>query len=177
MHAVQSLWWNCAASRRAQLYGIENCVLGDLVLNPQNGQVEIVTEESISSFSVFNVVIPIIGHSTSLYPQNELGDFLKELPRDQGEIFQKDKWKHLWDLPGGFRHFLQKPKDLEISFYNYSEADQILPEANSSGELKAVQLRFTLPTSAYATMLLREIFPKDSSTSGDYHKNIETANN
>ena len=177
LHAVQSLWWNCAASRRAQLYGIESCVLGDLVLNPQNGQVEIVTEESISSFSVFNVVIPIIGHSTSLYPQNELGEFLKELPRDQGEIFQKDKWKHLWDLPGGFRHFLQKPKDLEISFYNYSEADQILPEANSSGELKAVQFRFTLPTSAYATMLLREIFPKDSSTSGDYHKNIETANN
>ena len=176
LHAVQSLWWNSAASRRAQLYGIEKCVVGDLVSNPISGQVEIVTEETISNFSVFNVVIPIIGHSTSLYPQNEFGEFLKALPQDQTEIFQKDKWKHLWDLPGGFRHFLQKPKDLSIDLYNYSEADELLPPISGSyGELKAIQLSFTLPTSAYATMLLREIFPKDSSTSGDYHKTIETS--
>lgn len=178
VHAVQSLWWNSAASRRTQLYGIEHCVVGDLVMNPQTGQVEIVTEDSIASFSVFHVVIPIIGHSSSLYPQNEFGDFLKQLPKEQGEIFQTDKWKHLWDLPGGFRHFLQKPKNLEIKVFDYSEADQVLPPSSSDvggGDLKAVQLSFTLPTSAYATMLLREVFPKDSSTSGDYHKNIETA--
>ena len=83
----------------------------------------------------------------------------------------------MWDLPGGFRNFLQKPKDLEIKILNYTEADElIIPSSNIGGQglLKAVQLRFTLPTSAYATMLLREIFPKDSSTSGDYHKSIET---
>ena len=41
------------ASRRAQLYGIENCVVGDLVSNPISGQVEIVTEETISNFFSF----------------------------------------------------------------------------------------------------------------------------
>ena len=152
-------------------------------MNPGNGQVEIVNEETVSSYSVFNVVIPIIGHSTSIYPQNDFGEYLKTLPKDHEGIFQKDKWKHLWDLPGGFRHFLQKPKDLQINFYNYSEADELLPPPTKEGsgavdaELKAVQLSFTLPTSAYATMLLREIFPKDSSTSGDYHKTIEASNN
>lgn len=175
VHAVQSLWWNAAASRRSQLFGNEKCVVGDLVMNAATGQVEIVTEETLNSFSVFDVVLPIIGHSTELYPQNELGDFIRGLPSEYSEIFQKDKWKHLWDLPGGYRHFLQKPKNLELKFYNYSDADEVLPSTESQGHLKAVQLRFTLPTSAYATMLLREIFPKDSSTSGDYHKNIETA--
>ena len=181
VHAVQSLWWNATASRRAQLYGNENCVLGDLVLNEKTGQVEILTEENLNSFSIFNVVLPIIGHSTTLFPQNELGEFIRKLPSDNLEIFQKeDKWKHLWDLPGGFRHFLQKPKDFDLKFYNYSDPDEVLPLPPSSTDseganLKAVQLKFTLPTSAYATMLLREMFPKDSSTSGDYHKTIETA--
>lgn len=181
LHAVQSLWWNSSASQRCKLYGIDKCVLGDLVMNSKTGQVEIVTEETINSFSVFDVVIPIIGHSTSIYPQNEFGEFLKEISKDQSEIFQKDKWKHLWDLPGGFRNFLQKPKNFKINFFNYSDSDEILPpssrnESDSSNYcLKGVQLGFTLPTSAYATMLLREIFPLDSSTSGDYHKNIETS--
>ena len=177
VHAVQSLWWNAGASRRAQLFGVEKCVVGDLVMNEATGQIETVTEESLHNFTIFNVVIPIIGHSTSLWPQNELGDYLKTFSVEHSEILQKDKWKHLWDLPGGFRNFLQKPKDLEIKILNYTEADElIIPSSNIGGQglLKAVQLRFTLPTSAYATMLLREIFPKDSSTSGDYHKSIET---
>lgn len=188
VHAVQSLWWNAAASRRKQIYGNENCVVGDLVMNESTGQVEIVTEETLNSFTIFNVVLPIIGYSTTLYPLNELGEFIRSLPAEYPEICQKDKWKHLWDLPGGFRHFLQKPKNFELKFFNYSDADEILPppittaatepssaSASSSDNLKAVQLRFTLPTSAYATMLLREIFPKETSTSGDYHKNIETS--
>ena len=68
-----------------------------------------------------------------------------------------------------------------MKFFSYSEADEVLTNESISisaegkgGPLKAVQLRFTLPTSAYATMLLREILPIESSTSGDYQKNIET---
>lgn len=177
LHAVQSLWWNAAASRRNQLYGNESCVIGDLVMNETTGQIEIVTEETLNYFTIFNVVLPIVGHSTSLYPQNDLGHFVRSLPAEYPEISQKDKWKHLWDLPGGFRHFLHKPKNFELKFFNYSEADEILPPAGgtSDANLKAIQLCFTLPTSAYATMLLRELFPKETSTSGDYHKNIETS--
>ena len=177
VHAVQSLWWNAAASRRVQLFGTKKCVLGDLVMNNESGKIEILTQETLDSFSIFDVVLPIIGHSTFIYPKNDLEIFLKSLPTDQSEIFQKDKYKNLWDLPGGFRNFLQKPKEFDLKFFNYSEteADEtLLPSSfESDGPLKAVQLRFTLPTSAYATMLLREIFPKGSSTSGDYHKSIE----
>lgn len=178
VHAVQSLWWNAAASKRAQLYGNDVCVVGDLVFNETSKELEIVTEESLSNFTIFNVVLPIIGHATSLFPANELGEYMRGLVSGHAEIFQKDKWKHLWDLPGGHRHFLQKPKDLELEFYSYSQADELLPPAepvNYAGTLKAVQLKFTLPTSAYATMLLRELFAKDASTSGDFHKTIETS--
>lgn len=176
LHAVQSLWWNAAASKRSQLFGNESCVIGDLVLNESTGQVEIVSQESLNSFTIFNVVLPIIGHSTSLFPKNELGDYLKSLIANHSEIFEKDKWKHLWDLPGGHRHLLQKPKNFEFKIYSYNEADEELPPATNAliGPLKAVEFKFTLPTSAYATMLLRELFPKDSSTSGDFHKNIQT---
>lgn len=177
VHAVQSLWWNAAASRRFQLFGIDSCVIGDLVLNDSSGQVELVTQENINKFTIFNVVIPIIGHSTSLYPANELGNYLQSLPESQEIVLEKDKYKQLWDLPGGYRHFLQKPKDFTLDYFFYSDPDELLPslslESMLTGPLKSVQLRFILPTSAYATMLLREIFPKNSSTSGDYHKSIE----
>ena len=184
VHAVQSLWWNAAASKRSQLFGTDKCVPGDLVLNDSTGQVEVISIDDISSsnFTIFNVVIPIIGHSTKLFPQNELGNYLKSLP-ESGEIFEKEKYKQLWDLPGGFRHFIQKPKEFSMKFFSYSEADEVLSNESISisisaegkgGPLKAVQLRFTLPTSAYATMLLREILPIESSTSGDYQKSIET---
>lgn len=177
VHAVQSLWWNAGASKRVQLYGNDSCVIGDLVLNNSTGQVEVITQENISNFTVFDVVIPITGHSTFLYPQNELGTFLRALPESQDVTLEKDKYKQLWDLPGGFRHFIQKPKDFSIKFFSYTDADEVLPPESvvAEGGLKAVQLQFTLPTSAYATMLLREIFPKESSTSGDYHKTIETS--
>lgn len=180
VHAVQSLWWNAGASLRAQLFGVENCVVGDLVMNESSNQIEIVTEENLNNYTIFDVILPIIGYATAHWPKNKLGEYLKIFPTEHSEILQKDKWKHLWDLPGGFRNFLQKPKDLEIKFFNYTEADELLPPSESLNlnlktALKAVMLRFTLPTSAYATMLLREIFPKDSSTSGDYHKSIETS--
>lgn len=179
LHAVQSLWWNAAASKRAQLYGVDSCVVGDLVLDPVTGNVVLVCDENASQFSVSHVVIPIIGHASSLqWPQNDLGPFIKQFTTDTPEILERDsKWKHLWDLPGGYRHFIQKPKSgFEMQLFGYDESSVDEPlSVGQTGSLKAIQLRFTLPTSAYATMLLREIFPKESSTSGDYHKSIETS--
>lgn len=178
VHAVQSLWWNATASERVRRYGLTECVPGDLVI--VGDQVVVITEENRGSFSIFNVVIPIVGYST-IFPSNQIGDFLRDITADCPQIFDKSVGKNqLWDLPGGYRPLLQKPTDLTSSIYKYSEADEVLPpvlienRTESEESLQAVQLSFTLPTSAYATMLLREIFPKNSSTSGDYHKILET---
>ena len=46
---------------------------------------------------------------------------------------------------------------------------RVIPSGNESGNFKALKLEFGLPTSSYATMVIREITKMDTST----HSNIE----
>jgi tRNA pseudouridine13 synthase len=167
VHAVQSRWWNAAASERIRRFGFQSVVVGDLVRKGSDSPLQVATEENISDFSIFDVVLPLIGRD-SLKPHNEIGSFFDSL---LAEIDLKllHSEKTLFDLPGSYRQLLQRPINLQCRELFHADADELIEEA-SSGPLRALQLKFTLPTSAYATMLLREFFPRDYSTSSDFQK-------
>ncbi len=167
VHAVQSRWWNAAASERIRRFGFESVVVGDLVLKTADSPIQIVTSENLHEFSIFDVVLPLIGRD-SMKPTNEIGAFFdSSLAEIDLKLLHSEKT--LFDLPGSYRSLLQRPINLGICELFHSDADEFITET-STGVLRALQLKFTLPTSAYATMLLREFFSRDYSTSGDFQK-------
>jgi tRNA pseudouridine13 synthase len=70
-----------------------------------------------------------------------------------------------------------RPKDYEFKLVRYDDPDQeinISEESNlRDGKYLALILQFTLPTSSYATMCLREVLKSD--TSSVYHQELSKA--
>ena len=70
LHAYQSFVWNEATSKRLELHGLSTCI-GDLVKDKNEKEVvTILSEENISQFSIYDVVLPLPGHNI-IYPNNE----------------------------------------------------------------------------------------------------------
>lgn len=187
IHAFQSYVWNKAASKRVKLYGVEHVVAGDLVIPASCKQsradhveskkrkrndletecfdsVEphVVTEDECikNKYSIDDVVLPLPGNSV-VVPQNALSDFYQQLLKENGLYI--DNQLHgvrefsFHDYSGGYRSFIHKPKDMSVSFHHYDSVNDPIPNKNSSGKFLAAELKFTLPPSTYATMVLREI--------------------
>eukprot|EP01090_Pellita_catalonica_P001376 TRINITY_DN11084_c0_g1_i1.p1 TRINITY_DN11084_c0_g1~~TRINITY_DN11084_c0_g1_i1.p1 ORF type:complete len:397 (-),score=58.89 TRINITY_DN11084_c0_g1_i1:151-1245(-) len=171
-HSYQSLIWNTAASKRIQLFGGDNVVVGDIVFD--NETPHILTQQDVESgkYSIEDVVLPIPGYS-SLYPGNELKQFYVDLlAKDQ---ITTEMFRHSvrdFKLQGGYRKLIERPRDVTYEILRYSDPDaklnitdfdRLQPEpvqiyTDVNGPLKAARFTFTLASSTYATMCLREIF-------------------
>lgn len=81
-----------------------------------------------------------------------------------------------YSLPGAYRKIIIKPIDLKWNLMKYNDdTDNLIqsdmnaihndkiPESDPNGEFKALILEFSLPSSTYATMALREILKCDTS--------------
>ncbi|CAH1784910.1 unnamed protein product [Owenia fusiformis] len=202
IHSYQSYIWNTLVSRRIREHGLLPLV-GDLVLrqdtiadqeNTEEGQEseipkrltpELVTGETLSSYSITDVVMPLPGFDI-IYPSNEVGQWYKELLAVDG--FDISSFKHKvrdYSLPGSYRRLLVKPTDVLWETYEYD--DVTIPLANSDldklngaadhvsvqgGKYKALKVEFTLPSSTYATMAIREILKSDTSAAHQATLNI-----
>ncbi|KAI8384851.1 pseudouridine synthase [Radiomyces spectabilis] len=131
---------------------------------------KILKESELEDYTIDDVVYPLPGSKTK-YPKNEMGQFYKEL------LAQDDmQTGHFQNLPGDYRYMMAKAKDLTWSFVRYddpmaklcnTDIDILKSEAQPSaatGKHLALRLEFTLGTSQYATMLLREIMKGDTSS-------------
>jgi len=127
-------------------------------------------------YTIYDVLLPLPGWDVS-YPENETEQWYKEALEEHDLTSEKLKSNvKTYSLTGAYRKLLVKPENMNWSFKKYNspysvliasdfeevkgkKADDDIPDGN----YKALLLDFTLPSSSYATMTLREILKADTS--------------
>ncbi|KAJ2082702.1 multisubstrate pseudouridine synthase 7 [Coemansia sp. RSA 988] len=148
----------------------------------------LVTAENVDQYSIYDVVLPLPGWDV-VYPEHEVKGIYQTL-MEKSRLTQSDMDKHPikeYRLAGGYRHMIIKPRDFAYEWMRYN--DDTLPLARSDsdaiegrhdpvsvdfGEHVALKLTFGLPSSAYATMLLRELMRKETASSHQTTLSSET---
>ncbi|XP_067682997.1 pseudouridylate synthase 7 homolog [Haliotis asinina] len=197
-HAYQSYVWNAITSRRLAEFGYKVKV-GDMVI-PHNISWEgrgmddesklqpiVVTDENQSEYSMQDLVLPLPGHDV-IYPSGKVGSWYRELMEKDGIDIDNMKQKNKdYSLPGDYRHLLVTPRDVtwDVVTYNdftvpLSQGDLDImfnkpqPKSVNEGKFRALRLEFSLPSSTYATMALREILKIDTSSTFQTSLNVMT---
>ena len=152
--------------------------------------VKVVDELDIKEgkFTIEDVVLPLVGSRVD-YPTGSSGDFLVELMEEDG--ISKDAFSRIGDkeisLCGDYRKLMCKPSDVTFAVKEYNDPLQPLintdlmdlsDTSTKSEEAKkdetvlfGMVIGFTLPPSAYATIALRELTKRP--TSSDYQTKLE----
>ncbi|RWS28576.1 pseudouridylate synthase 7-like isoform X2 [Leptotrombidium deliense] len=184
LHAYQSLIWNKLANFRLEEYGM-NVVPGDILMfteiKEENEEDEeeatvhpvIADENNLKNATIFDVVLPIVGSSIVL-PENRVKDKLLQLLAEDGitiETFKSMAKQNM--LYGTYRKFVQIPLDVSWSVHSYEDEKEqfittdlqltknIVCQLSNTGSKKAVKLGLSLPSSTYATVVIRELFKRD----------------
>lgn len=190
VHALQSILWNHAASARIRRGGFKVCE-GDMVKLADGLEYAVV--DDVNKYKIDDIYIPILGYNTQCSSQLE-NDFDREIVtftsgRLNYHTFReacKATGVNLWDLPGAFRQLVSKPSNVKsqivyydnlddtLTFEKYPPHNQQLDESygheNGSNNYKGLIVAFSLQTSSYATMALREMMKV--STSSHHHANL-----
>ena len=139
--------------------------------------IETVDENNISRYTLHDVVMPIPGHKVP-YPKNEeLKEIYLSLMKEDGLDQGFEGLKHktdMFSLSGDYRVILQKVNDLSWRFISHSEPDEDIlvsdfdiiegkqpKESVQGGEYQSLLVEFSLNSSTYATMALREAMKID----------------
>ncbi|XP_062914277.1 pseudouridylate synthase PUS7L isoform X1 [Mobula hypostoma] len=172
IHSYCSKIWNEAASFRLKTYGM-NVVEGDLVScdrleqddSSQNNHVHVVTAKDVesSTYSIDQVVLPMPGYSIR-YPCNKLSSWYQEALVQDGLEMSRFRIPALQlNVPGCYRALLARPHEL-VYWWLGGEEELCAKEDFAIGESKlppktgeALSLSFSLNSSSYATVCLREI--------------------
>ncbi|KAG1447865.1 hypothetical protein G6F56_009121 [Rhizopus delemar] len=193
VHAYQSYIWNRVISERAKIYGCDKPLVGDIVLVTKESKnnkkkdncgrrdllnrkvPKVLTEEDVNNYTIDDVVYPLPG-KLSVYPENEMKDLYKQILAEDG-ISMESKHKHFDGLNGDYRPILSKPEQMQWSFIRYNDPVEKLcntdidrlhglsePTGVQDGKFLALKVEFTLGTSQYATMALREIMRAETSS-------------
>lgn len=197
IHAVQSLVWNRATSHRIAKMDRGNVLVGDLVPNPDKGEndpaskVHIVTEDDVEKkkYTMEDLLVPVVGTKT-VFPTNALGNVLKELLGDLGLTVAMFKTVQDREIRanGDYRKAIIHPKDFDYTIKEYyhplqpllqtdlmklsGEEITVTPkEKEDSKTLVAMIVGFTLPSSSYATIALRELMK--SPTSNEFQSKLK----
>ena len=167
--------------------------MGDLVMDSNAIIVAIETEEQLASHSLEDVVLPLPGNSIR-YPNiptlmREVEQFVSALfgpTLSTNEIIGLENFGatcKMGKLAGAYRRLVSKPVDLSYDFVAYSTPDETVlpsllenkPAFEDEEELQqekkpkfsflGLRLDFSLSSSCYATMALREVTRSDTSSS------------
>ena len=194
IHAVQSLIWNRATSYRIANMDSDNVMVGDLVSGagmPGGDKFHIVTEEDIQNkkYTMEDVVVPLVGKKT-IFPTNELLQAVEKIMDDIGISVKMFKTVQDNDralvINGDYRAIICHPKDFDYSIKEYYhplqpllqtdlmklQGEEITIEPQQDGESVKLGMivGFTLPSSAYATIALRELMKVP--TSNEFQKEV-----
>ncbi|KAJ1991198.1 multisubstrate pseudouridine synthase 7 [Coemansia spiralis] len=138
----------------------------------------VVTSDNASQYSIYDVVLPLPGWAVK-YPEHKVKSVYTELMEKDG-LSPARLGKHPlkeYRLAGAYRHMVIRPRDFAHEWMRYNDDKQALirsdsdaiegkhvPESIEFGQHVALKLRFDLPSSAYATMLLRELMRKETAS-------------
>eukprot|EP01028_Stygiella_incarcerata_P011047 TRINITY_DN6054_c0_g2_i1.p1 TRINITY_DN6054_c0_g2~~TRINITY_DN6054_c0_g2_i1.p1 ORF type:complete len:741 (-),score=190.63 TRINITY_DN6054_c0_g2_i1:25-2148(-) len=178
IHAFQSFIWNLVASARVQSFGCDKVVVGDMIAKGGHKNVvyEFVDESNISEYTIQDVLLPLPSAGAE-YPKNEIGAKYQEFLDLYGvddEMLSAPHWKGA--LMGDVRKFICVPSDLEWQIVSYDSVENplivtdldeikhiseeersLIINGRPEGANRALRLHFFLPSSSYATMLVREL--------------------
>eukprot|EP00977_Amphora_coffeiformis_P003765 scaffold756_cov158-Amphora_coffeaeformis.AAC.2 len=193
VHAIQSYLFNHAATFRLQELG-SKVVEGDLVADgpiditdPGIPKVRKVTAEDVEKdqFTLEDVFLPLVGTKT-IDPANETSKIYTKLLTEHGltrssfDVKDRDL-----NCAGDYRRMIVRPSDVDYDLIEYTDPRQPLVQTDlmklqgipiktapesSPDSLLAMRVGFTLPPSAYATIALRELMKRP--TSSDYQKDL-----
>ena len=156
--------------------------------------IKVVTADDIASkkYSMTDVVIPLVG-SKIQYPENESGDLFDTLLAEYG--ITKQLFNNVQDrdfsLKGDYRKLVCKPTDVDFEIQEYTDPLQPLvktdfmelggeesnrnhteeEEKEKGTVLLGMVVGFTLPSSSYATIALRELMKRP--TSSEYQRQLK----
>jgi tRNA pseudouridine13 synthase len=133
-------------------------------------------------YSITDVVMPLPGYAVHM-PTHHIASRYAEILAKDGMTMEsfRNKIKE-FSLPGGYRKIVHRPRDMAFHIAKFDgdnekiAADDFdilrgkVPPVKTEGNHNAVVLSFTLPSSTYATMLLREATKQ--STSLDHQKSL-----
>ena len=147
-HSYGSFVWNRAVSLRIQKFGFD-VQPGDLISD--NGEIRTLKESEISHFTFRDILFPLPGTLVQ-YPENETKSIYEEILQEDG-IQPKDfhaRKLNINHIPGSYRNALSYPTELKHSL-----------ETTGDEGIINLHLDFILPSSTYATVLIREVFHSD----------------
>lgn len=183
VHAFHSYIWNKVVSERIRVYGVSRILPGDLVLPTDKDSRKlrvsgkrkrqsteplpepyVVTKEDIASkkYEFKDIVMPLPGSSV-MYPQNATAklydQFIDNVDKDDFHNIRQFQYS---SFTGDYRRILYRPDDLRFKLYRYNDQDEEIPsfsdiDGSHQGSFISLVLKFTLPPSTYATMLIREV--------------------
>ena len=138
--------------------------------------VQKVSQETVDKVSIYDVVLPLPGHQIC-YPENDMKSLYEEvLAEDDLDLDSFKSPVPVYSLGGNYRHMLGKVADMHWSTVTYSDPDQDLVASDldrvqgrtevvlgeEAGQYKGVIVDFSLKSSQYATMALREALKVDT---------------
>ncbi|KAH6573362.1 hypothetical protein BASA60_006085 [Batrachochytrium salamandrivorans] len=162
VHAYQSYVWNFMASERIRLYGLHP-VVGDLVM----------PKSSMSTSSI-------------MYPKNIMAEkYVEFMAKDGFDPYSMTRDISEFSLSGAYRKVVSIATNVSWRILKYNDDDiplvrtdmdllEQVPEPQSipDGKFTALAIEFTLGTSQYATMALREV--TKSETSAGFHTQLSS---
>jgi tRNA pseudouridine13 synthase len=146
-------------------------------------QVIALTKENIHDYSIYDVVLPVPGHSC-MYPSNALGNLLEKTLYSDGVDFKAlatlragSNPNDQYNLAGSYRHVVSRPNRVSHTIKKYDDStiplflDDIdrlqgkkqAPQSLSDGSHRALCLQFQLGTSCDASIAIRELLKQSSS--------------
>ncbi|KAI9469723.1 MAG: pseudouridine synthase [Benjaminiella poitrasii] len=136
---------------------------------------KVLTEKDLDKYSIEDVVYPLPGKST-VYPENEIKELYRKFMAEDGISMEK-RDNQFEGLKGDYRAMLSKPEHMNWTFIRYNDPTEKLcntdvdklenkpePVDVLDGKYLALRVEFTLGTSQYATMALREIMRTETSS-------------
>lgn len=148
-----------------------------------NSNIIVVSPEDVERYTIFDVVLPLIG-SRSKIPSNDIANELEKLLEVDNLTLNNFRAREkMFASYGSYRKLMVLPKNVSWTIKQYSNPNENLVETDLDGLIRddedldkkpplspvksdssdeALIVSFELPPSCYATMCLREIMKKPS---------------